>query len=458
MADVSNHYNLQRKFTPITQNDITKEPTGFAEPDSVIVTQNGDRTVTLTGTVNAYYRGVKVENIVTGWTSPAHANTTTKQFFLVNDGTTTEWKDLGTTDIDFSDLLISYAFYNGANWVYLKETHGIMAWETHRAEHLNVGTYKVSGGSVTVTLDSTTEADRRPAVAETLIRDEDLTSTLAQLASAGGYTTAQNTGTGVFEFAIDGDEIVPVLGANPYYNSFSSPNWGQTLMPDNSVATVWLFAMPVALGGDNPKYRYFWVQPQWITQAQNASAGALLSARNAEEGRNINELNLTTLGDLSPEYIAIHRLTIQYTGSDWTVQNSLALTGTRFNQLQAPSGNFLSAVTTGYGLSGQGTGASPLILNITNSSDSDFDTDDVLVTTIANTDFGLLLVKETTANTGALYLLSGTAIELISGNTLVWSATKDTADKYNVYIEDNVVKVQNKVGDNKDVTIGIYKI
>ena len=95
---------------------------------------------------------------------------------------------------------------------------------------------------------------------------------------------------------------------------------------------------------------------------------------------------------------------------------------------------------------------------LTGESDSDFDTDDVLATTIADTDFGLLLVKETTANTGALYLLSGTAIELISGNTLVWTSTKNTASKYNVYIEDNVVKVQNKVGDNKDITIGIYKI
>ena len=42
-------------------------------------------------------------------------------------------------------------------------------------------------------------------------------------------------------------------------------------MPANSVATVWLVAIPATLG-NSEQYRYVWVQPQRITQAVNASA------------------------------------------------------------------------------------------------------------------------------------------------------------------------------------------
>jgi len=66
-------------------------------------------------------------------------------------------------------------------------------------------------------------------------------------------------------------------------------------MPANSVATVWVYAMPVCAGTSCQKYRYFFVQPQWITQATNSSAGALLTALNAEKLRLPSELNLGSL-------------------------------------------------------------------------------------------------------------------------------------------------------------------
>ena len=153
---------------------LTGDPTGFKEPDDVIVTANGDRTVTLTGTVNAYYQSVKLSSIVTGYVSPQHGTDTAKTYFLTYNGTDIAWRDLSATPLDFTHLLISYAFYDTGNaaWIYFKETHGLMSWQTHRAEHLTIGTYKKSGGALSGwTPSSTTAAERRPLVAGVVIQD-----------------------------------------------------------------------------------------------------------------------------------------------------------------------------------------------------------------------------------------------------------------------------------------------
>lgn len=89
------------------------------------------------------------------------------------------------------------------------------------------------------------------------------------------------------------------------------------------------------------------------------------------------------------------------------------------------------------------------------ASDSDFDNTEVLVTTIADTEYGLLIIKETTGTEACIYLISAGAIEKISSDA-TFTVTKDNAGTYNVYFEDNVIKVQNNVGDNKSVQIAIY--
>jgi len=342
----------------LNDRDILKEPTGFAEPDDVIVTDNGNRSITLSGTVNAYYRGVKNTTLINGYISPIHDNTTTTTFFLTYDGTNIAWRDLSSYSLDFSEILICIAVYdtNNTQWFYLRESHGLMAWETHRAEHLTIGTYKVSGGASDgiILPTTTTPAERRPDITQTIIRDEDLTTTL-NLLNTKSYTQGFNNGTGVFNFEIDQNDIMPLSTNNPLYNSFDGTNWGQTLMPANSVATVWVFAVPVCAGTTCQKYRYVFVQPQWITQSANPSAGQLAIARSQEEARQISELNITTLTTLLPESVGILRYTIQYTGGNWTIQNALVLGGTRLSQTQTPAGNFLQSVSSDDTLQGDGT-------------------------------------------------------------------------------------------------------
>lgn len=257
-------------YIPKTQNAVTKEPTGFVSPNLVVV--NGDagtRIITLTGTTTAYYQGTLVSALVSGWTSPAHDDTSGSNFFLAYDGSNFTWTENGFPGFD--KLLIAYALWDNSNttWIYFREPHGLMQHQTHKELHETIGTYKSAGGTIpsaSYTLNSTTATNRRPNIDETTINDEDLPTVTAALTSKL-YTKMYLGNASDSYFTVETAEIIPLSTNNPYYNTFSSPNWSQTLMPANSVATVWVYAMPVCAGTTCQKYRYFFVQPQWITQA-----------------------------------------------------------------------------------------------------------------------------------------------------------------------------------------------
>ena len=91
------------------------------------------------------------------------------------------------------------------------------------------------------------------------------------------------------------------------------------------------------------------------------------------------------------------------------------------------------------------------------AEDLDSDTNDVLTTTIADTEYGMLMVRETSGTEGCLFLITGGAIEKI-GADATFNVTKDNASTYNVYFETNVIKIQNKVGDNKVIRAGLFSI
>ena len=257
-------------------------------------------------------------------------------------------------------------FINELDKYALRECHGFMPWQDHKELHETIGTYKESGGTIpsaSYALSSTTAADRRPNIDQTLIADEDLTTTLPALTSET-YTQYNLTGASVGAYTLTAADIVPLLANNPYYNTFSTPNWGQTLMPANSVATVWIYALPVTSSANSQAYRYLFVQPQWITQATSSSAGALTTAVNTEALRLPSELNLGTLTVQSPELVCIGKIIIDYTSSNWRLREVTLLTGNKYSQIGSPSGNYLSTVATDTSLTGDGTGASPLKVSI----------------------------------------------------------------------------------------------
>lgn len=344
--------------------DITKEPTGFKNPWDVIITDTVNRTVILTGDTEAYYKWILLSDLVSWWESPAHWTDTSKVYFLTYNGTDYAWRDISVYPNFFQDTLISLTFYDvdNSNRVYMHESHWLMQRQNHKEFHETVGTYRTSGWDISwYTKSSTTDTDRRPDVSQTVIYDEDLPDTLNALTSKS-YTIWSNSWGWTFKFDLTQTDIVKLSWANPYYNSFVSPNWTDVLMPANSVATVWLVAIPAAMW-NSEQYRYVWIQPQRITQAKNPSAWALAIARADEELRSSTELNFTNLNWLTPESVIIERFTIQYTAWDWTIENNIRLTGTRSNQVWSPSWNYLSVVNTDDSLQWNWTPASPLSIS-----------------------------------------------------------------------------------------------
>lgn len=353
------------------QKDIITNNTGFLNNKNVIVTGDSTtRKITLTGTGwTAYYKGVLVPELTTGWVSGEHGSDTTKQYFLDYNGTSYEWIDLSTTALDFSNLLIAYTFYDtdASEWVYLREPHGMMDDESHKSDHKAIGTFKVSGGTPSgYVLDSTTAADRRPDIAECTIRDEDVDTVNSALTSKL-YTQGYLDGAGAtFRFTRDASDIISVNAAIPYYNQFTGGAWQKTAVSDNTVFSVWAYAIPMCAGTSCQKYRFVFIHPQWVTAAANSSAGAITAATEVELTRSISELSLGTFRNLVPEVIGIIRFTIAYIGgatNDWVLKTVTVLDGTRSSQVASPAGGYLSvAAVDGKTIDGNALPSNPLKL------------------------------------------------------------------------------------------------
>jgi len=351
-----------QSYQPQPPNSITKEITGFASPESVIVTYDSTtRKITLTGTVTAYFQGVLVNHsLVSGWVSSAHDSATDHIYFLYYNGSAFFWG----TDVypGFDVLMIATVFYRAVNKFALRECHGMMPWQVHQELHLNIGTYRRSGGDISgTTIGSTTAAQRRPDISACVIADEDLLTTNPALASKL-YSQRYIVGTNVITYSLAAADIVPLSVNNPYYNSYSAPNWGQTLMPANSVQSIWLFEVPVTADAGSQEIRHVFVQGQWITQATGAGVPAMAKALADELLRISSELYLGNIGLISNEYVAIKRIVIQYVGGNWSIAGEYALLGSRYTQISAPSSNFISSVYANAPITGTGVVSDPLVI------------------------------------------------------------------------------------------------
>jgi hypothetical protein len=332
-----------------TTTDV-KEPTGWLDPDAVAAAMTYDSTtqkISISGTHSYYWRGIKTS--VTNFVSSAHDNTVGHQYYLSSgDGSIFTWAT--DTVWTFDVIMVAFVNYQTAVKFALAESHGLMQWQVHETLHQTIGTYKESGGTLdpaTYTLLSTTAAHRRPNVIAAHLHDEDVDSVLAALTSAT-YNKFYLSSTGTNNFTGLTADIVPLLTNNPYYNLFSTPNWTQVLMANNSYMCVWLAAMPVTQDAASQAYRYIWIQGQ--ANGNLASQEALQPA----------SLNLGTLSTESSEIVFLVKIIIRYTGGNWDLYSITNLTGSKFSQVGASAGNYLSAVTTNGSLTGDGTTGNPL--------------------------------------------------------------------------------------------------
>jgi hypothetical protein len=339
--------------------DVQKEPTGFTDPEDVVITGDGTtRTITLSGTVVGYHKGVHITALESGWESPAHTDDT-NPYYLIYDGSSFQW--VTPQNFQFYYLLIAFTFYaNGTNErVYSRECHGLMPWQSHLQFHALDGTYRQSGGDMAdYVLSSTTATDRRPSISSTSVVDEDLKTINALLASDSNYTQHYLSGAGATSnFATTPVDIVPLSGNQPYWNEFTGGSWQQTLMSNNYYMSIWVIAIPVGASTTSQKYRYVSIQGQ--------IESITLSV---QQNLNPADVNLGDLTTYAPEFIFFKQIIIRYQGGNWTFQEVVDLTGTRSAQVGSPAGNFLTAVTSDTTLTGDGTASSPLGFALNNSN------------------------------------------------------------------------------------------
>ena len=329
---------------------ITREATGFADPDSITVTYNSaSRTISLTGTsIAAYYRSNLVPALSgSSWTSTAHALNPTSMLFLYYDGAAFQWS---TTPWSFDALHIATVmFSNSGNFLgAVREIHGTMQWQVHRELHQTIGTYLGAGGDLSsFVLNSTTPANRRPDIASSTLYDEDLKTINAALTDKS-YSIFTLSGTGYRNVSINNTDIIPLSTNQPYYNQFNGSAWVQTLMQNNEFACIFVMAQPMASDTVSQKNRYLFVQPQ-------ASFASLDLANSVSVG----SINLGDLPSGNTEFTYIAKIIVKYQGGDWSIVSTEKLLGSKLNQTST-TGNYLSTVAHDLTLSGDGTSISPL--------------------------------------------------------------------------------------------------
>ncbi len=333
---------------------VSGDPTGFTSPENVIVTYDSTaRTIALTGTVVAYYKGTLVTALVSGWVSTPHSDVAGR-YYLYYNGSAFVWS---TTEWTLDMIQIAAVYYGATHRFALRECHGLLAWQAHELFHHAIGTFREGGGTLSsYKLASTTAANRRPNVAATVLHDEDNITTNPALTSKV-YTQLYLTLTGTATHVLSAAEMVPVLVNNPYYNRWDGAAWIQTLMASNSYMCVWLVAIPVTADAGSQAYRYQWLQGQ--------SNGTLTT----QQALTPADLNLGTLQDEAAEFVFLAKVIIQYTGGNWRLTSVTDLLGNKYTQVGAPAGAFLAAVATDETLTGDGTTGDPLSIS-THAADS----------------------------------------------------------------------------------------
>jgi hypothetical protein len=329
--------------------ELDKAPTGFIEPGDCVVTYDGTtRTVTLTGDVRAMWRGQLVEELVSGWVSPAHA-VGDGNYFLYYDGSTFQFSTVPWT---FDKLMIAYAFRDGVN-VCLRECHGLMDHRAHHEFHDTIGTYLKSGATIgNFVLNSTTVANRRPSVTQALVYDEDLPSNLDAL-PVGTYTILNLAGSGAAPAQTSTlSDIIPLSGNRPYWNQYTGGAWTQTLLSNNQYAKIFLMAIPTTADTACKANRYVWIQPQ--------TASTTLSTIEAVQAASVN---LGQIGIAVPEYVFVGELIIRYIGSNWQLISVKRLTGTRVTQIVSTSTGLNSVATDGVYVTGSGVVGDPVTVS-----------------------------------------------------------------------------------------------
>ena len=314
------------------------DPTGFLDNENIDVSYDSTtRKITLThssGYIWYYYKGVK-KVLESPWISDAHDVTTTAKYLYSTDGENFTWSD---TPWSFTNIMVAFVAPNKIFAV--REVHGVMASTVHEELHRNLSTYRLSGfglTSGTYVLQSPSDANNSPSFDAGIIVDEDLKTDILAFPQ-GTYTCLQFTGVGVSGFYQDSYIVGEILGDYPQYNPFNGTSFSSVEMATNQYANIYVLRFPVTSDTESQKYRAVCLAPQFIYTT--------LASAQAEDFRS---LYLGDLGNLSPEFVAVERITIRtnasYVGAtgQFRLEAIAILTGSRASQTSVTGFTSLTA-------------------------------------------------------------------------------------------------------------------
>jgi len=286
----------------------TKTWTWFVDNENITVTWNSiNRTVTLSHWTNViYYWRWQRKVLWTSWTSTRHWTDTSKRYFLY----TTDWTNFtwSETAWDFTDTMVALTFYDTtlASWIYIREVHWTYDHESHRIDHNNIWTFRLSWWNPTTwtfALNTTTDIAITPWFDSAVVADEDLLTAI-QTVTEWTYTIWYTNASNIMVF--DTTKTFPFNNTASWYINYFL-NWVSTQWATRRFYNVYQILIPVWADTNSQKFRTVFLQPQ----AQYTT----LSAAQSEDFR---RLNLWNFANLSPESVAYTRLTYWTNASYWT--------------------------------------------------------------------------------------------------------------------------------------------
>jgi hypothetical protein len=289
----------------LNPSSITKEPTGFADPAGIVINYDSStRKATIThssGTIVYYNNGIRYTRD-SGYETEAHADVVGSYYFAFATGNVPTWS-ASFPGFDDGTFAI-YVYYGASNKFALRECHGLMPWQAWKEFHQTIGTYLTSGGTVpgaSWAANTDTIAAVTPVIAEAVINDEDLPTTV--LAGVDGNTyTRVHISNGSAVFTTGSTFPYPVAGAvgtgNPQYNL--NPTSGTALVDitsQNRWFNIYGILVPTTADSGSQEYRHLWLTGQTIYTS--------LALAQAEDFRGVNLGDLTTIFPEMVPYVRV---------------------------------------------------------------------------------------------------------------------------------------------------------
>jgi hypothetical protein len=264
----------------VNQNVDMFEPTGFPVVSTYLGydPETGEVTVG-NAPFNVWVRGVRFDKTVAE--SVTHA-TGTGSYFVTYD--LAGALQSSTSVFDFSSqAMTAFAYRNAAltpkGWC-VRETHGLMPWQSHLSDHETKGAYRVSGftaSGYTVRTGSPTtdqplaDTELTVDVEEGLHADEDLRNTIAAFVAGNNHTHFYRSGASI---AWTVGNALPFSIGTTYirYNQNIAGSWQLTEVtaPTNAQGrwvNYWIVVQQCAIGSEDFEHLFIPGQQQFDSQS-----------------------------------------------------------------------------------------------------------------------------------------------------------------------------------------------